>query len=94
MDSNTLIKVVKAIVAEQKTIIGPLAIDQANKVSGIHITQDLGKIEVSGESNQILSNLVAQYEKLFGKASIEACKEALKEMTPQFPSKDLPQILQ
>ena len=93
MDSANLTLVVKSIVTEQFSIMGPLAIEEANKVAGLHLSTDLKSVEASGDSNQILTNLVHQYEKLFGKASIEACRDSVKQILPQLNARDLPQFL-
>lgn len=93
-DNNTAVLIIKAIVAEQKSIIGPMAVDLANKVNGVHISNDLVSIEVGGNTVQVLGDLVKQYEKLFGKASIEACKESIREANISISSKDLPAVLQ
>lgn len=94
MDTRDLTLVVRAIVDEQKNIIGPLAIEEANKVVGLKVSDDLETIQVSGESKNVLADLVGQYEKLFGQASIEVCKDAVREVQPPIPTKDLPAILQ
>lgn len=82
------------IIKEQTTIIGPLAIDQAKKVAGLEVDNMGGLVKISGDGKEVLEKLVGQFEKLFGKASVEACRDAIKEMTPQIPSKDLPAVLQ
>lgn len=74
-------------------IVGPIAIAQAKKVVGLKI-DDIEHIEITGSMKDILSGLVKQYEQLFGRASIEACKDALKESQVNISSKDLPLILQ
>ena len=75
-------------------VVGPLALDQARKVSGVTITDD-GKVTVSAKINvkKTLSSLVSQYEKLFGKASVEVCKDAVKETGIDASSQELPEIL-
>lgn len=91
---SSTIAVVKAIIVEQKTIIGPMAIDQANRVSGLHVSPDLATIEVQGDGKFVISELVMNYKKLFGEAGVMACKEAIKEHHSDFSSSDLPAILQ
>ena len=93
MDSNNLTILVKAVVSEQKLIIGPMAIDEANKVSGLKISSDLKDVEVSGEAKIVLENLVGQYQKLFGQASVEACKDAIRPLLPKMKMEELPQVL-
>ena len=42
----------------------------------------------------VLEKLVKQYEKLFGQASIEVCKDAVREVQNTVSKADLPEILQ
>lgn len=85
-------QLISQIIKEQQLIIGPIAIDQAKHVSGITINS-IDDIRVKGDQIQILSNLVNEYAKLFGRASVEVCRDAIKEITPPIPDDQLPQIL-
>lgn len=93
LSKTDLSTVVKVIVDRQQSIIGPLAIEQANKVEGLHVSNDLGTIDVEGDNNVILENLVKKYETLFGQASVEVCKDAVREVMSQVSEKDVPIIL-
>ena len=93
MDASELKLAVKTIIVQQEQIIGPLAISEANKVPGLKVTTDFKTLDVAGDSKSILTNLARQYEKLFGKASIEACRESIKEVLPQLPPQDIPEFL-
>ena len=94
IDNTTLNKIVKAIVKEQVSIIGPMAIERANKVNGVKLNGDLTQIEINGEAKAVLENLVRQYSNLFGQASVEACKDSIKEVGVTIARNDLPAILQ
>ncbi len=83
---------VSSIIKEQMAIIGPLAVDQAKKVTGLKI-DSITQIEVIGDKKEALAGLVSTYEKLFGKASVEVCKEALKPYLAQIPATDIPDNL-
>ena len=83
---------VAQIIKQQATVIGPLALDQARKVSGLEIMNE-GEIHLNGNGREILEKLVNEYSRLFGKASIEVCKDAIKEIQPPIKSEDLPSIL-
>lgn len=83
---------VSRIIKEQQTIIGPVALDQAKKVSGIQIVS-VDDVKVTGNGKEILENLVNQYARLFGRASIEVCKEAIEPISDKIPVNDLPDIL-
>lgn len=79
------------IIKEQQAIIGPVALDQAKKVAGLTISGD--DIKVTGNKKQTLENLVKQFEKLFGKASVQVCKEAFEPYAEKIPQTDVPDIL-
>lgn len=53
----------------------------------------LDNIKVAGNKKEVLTNLVNQYAKLFGKASIEVCKEAIAPLKDKLPPSDIPDIL-
>ena len=67
-------------------------LDLPKKVFGIEIASG-GEVKFVGNGKEVLTKLVHQYEKLFGKASVEVCKDAVKEMKPQVPQEELPEIL-
>lgn len=83
---------VNRIIHQQETIIGPLALDQARKISGITV-ESTGNVSISGDPKQILNNLVTIYSDFFGLASIEVCKEAVRSMKEHIPLQNLPDIL-
>lgn len=81
------------IIKEQSSVIGPLAVDQARKVRGIRV-DNLENVEIIGDGKEVLGELVMQFEQIFGIASIEVCKEAVKQVKAAITIKDLPTILQ
>lgn len=86
-------RLVEKIIKEQETIIGPIAYEQAMKVSGIAIDPQTKQIALSGDGKDILEKLVKQYEGLFGRTSIEVCKEATRDIVATAPKDQIPQIL-
>lgn len=86
-------QIVDKIIKEQEAIIGPIALEQAQKVPGIKLDEIKHEISVDGDKKQILENLVKQYEKLFGPASIEVCRDAAKGLISQAPKEQVPQLL-
>lgn len=80
------------IIKDQEAIIGPIALEQARKVHGL-VVEDLDKVKIIGNGKEILSNLVDQYSKLFGRASIEVCKESVHSSKADIAKEDLPEIL-
>ena len=80
-------QIVIKIIEEQALVIGPLAWSEAEKVSGLNVNHTSHAIHFSStDQMQVIDKLVAQYERLFGKASHEVCREAvaalIKDMTP------------
>jgi hypothetical protein len=83
---------ISSIIKEQMAIIGPIAIDQAKKISGLKI-ESVTQIEITGDKKEVLTGLIESYEKLFGKASVEVCKEAFKPYSSKIPPTDIPDKL-
>jgi hypothetical protein len=50
-------------------------------------------MKIAGDPKETLIKLVKQYEQLFGQASIEVCKDAIREMKPPIPVDQLPDLL-
>ena len=83
---------IERIIKEQELIIGPLAWREAKKVKGLAVTSS-GAIKVAGSGKKVLGDLVGQYEKLFGPASRDVCREAVKALIPQASKNDIPEVL-
>lgn len=86
------VEAVSRIIKEQQSIIGPVALDQAKKVSGLEVS-GVDDIKIAGNKKEVLGSLVNQYAKLFGRASIEVCKEAFSEVSDKIPQSEVPDIL-
>lgn len=89
---DTFAQAVSRIIKEQQEIVGPLAIDQAKKVEGLEVSS-VDDVKITGKGKDVLGNLVDQYAKLFGRASIEVCKEAFQPFSSKIPTADVPDIL-
>jgi hypothetical protein len=87
-------QIASKIIKEQELVIGPLAWTEAKKVQGMQI--DIAKQEallVDGDPRAAVDRLVAQYERLFGRASREVCREAVSSMLSQLPPAEIPSSL-
>lgn len=73
-------QMVSLIIKEQQNIMGQIALKEATKVSGLTVNT-IDDIVFDGDRIDILNRLVKQYEKLFGNASVEICKEAIEPLT-------------
>ena len=86
-------QVVSKIIKDQELIIGPLAWEQAKKVSGLRIDIAKHEVAIEGNTKDVLEKLVAQYEKLFGQASREVCRDAVRPFLSQVPAEEIPAVL-
>lgn len=93
---NILDKIASNIIKEQELIIGPLAWQEAGKVRGIHILDSKsGAVTVeNGNNKTVIDKLVGQYERLFGRASREVCREAAAPFLANLSLMDTPLSLQ
>lgn len=89
---NSYSQAISQIIRQQQAIIGPVALDQAKKVTGLKVA-DIEHVDVTGNGKEVLASLVKQYSSLFGQASVEVCKDAVREIKPPLPPEDLPEIL-
>ena len=79
------------IIKEQELVIGPLAWGEAGKVRGL--VTNSGKEEVlisDADPKAVIDRLVGQYERLFGRASHEVCKEAAAPLLVTLTLEDIP----
>ena len=82
---------VEKIIKQQEAVIGPLAIEQAKKVQGLKFSG--GKFAVQGNRSKVLEDLVKQYSHLFGRASVEVCKDAVQPLLSKIPAQEVPSLL-
>jgi hypothetical protein len=82
------------IIKEQEMIIGPIAWQEAGKVQGLVIVdENNGKVDVTGNAAEVVDRLINQYARLFGKASTEACKDAVQDLIAELPQDQIPSSL-
>jgi hypothetical protein len=87
-------KIAEKIIREQEGIIGPVALEQAGKVPGLTLNWLKHEVVLVGDKKEIVEKLVEQYEHLFGQASVEVCKDAVKDLISTIPQTQMPQFLQ
>ena len=85
-------KIALRIIREQELVIGPLAWDEARKVQGLQIIGGQVNLQ-SGDPKGIIDKLVAQYERLFGLASHEVCRDAVKDLIREMSPEEIPSSL-
>ncbi len=81
------------IIKEQELIIGPVAWDEAGKVSGLTIDRSHNSVSFSGDGKDIVNRLVAQYERLFGRASHAVCHDAVQDLIAGMSPEEVPSSL-
>ena len=91
-DSTVYSKIATLIVRAQFNVIGPLAFDQAKQVEGVVIGTE-NSVVVQANGKETVEKLVKQFERLFGQASLEVCKDAVRELHIVIPRDFLPEIL-
>ena len=84
---------VQKIIKEQESIIGPVALEQARKVPGLKVNWEKHEVILEGNQKEIIEKLVEQYEYLFGRASVEVCKDAVKSLLSKIPQDKIPTLL-
>ena len=93
MSTNEYEAIIKTVIKAQEAIIGPLALDIANQISGVKVYPGISVIEIKGDAEEILTKLVEKYGEIFGQASIETCKDAMAKVKPELKESDVPDIL-
>ncbi len=92
--ATTFDQISKRIIKEQELIIGPVAWDEARKVSGLTVVNsDTGEVSVSGDGKQTVDSLVGRYTRLFGQASREVCREAVQDILADMKREEVPASL-
>ena len=84
-------KLVKAIIDQTKSIIGPVAIMQANTVKGLEATTT--KARITGDPLKVISNLINAYKTIIGGVAITLAKKAAKSIIEKNPKLKVPKEL-
>ena len=91
----SLDKITSSIIKQQELIIGPLAWAEAGKVLGIKIIdQTHGQVILEdNDPKSAIDKLISQYERLFGRASREVCREAATPFLANLSPAEIPSSL-
>lgn len=94
-DTGLLESMALKIIEEQERIIGPIAIEQAQSVSNLHLKWEKKEhhIEFSGNPSSAINELIKKYSELFGKLSVEVCRSASSDLLSKLPQDQIPNIL-
>jgi len=88
-----LTKIPIRIIKEQELVIGPLAWYEAGKVQGLKIDKSHSSVSFSGDGKETINLLVAQFERLFGRASREVCRDAVQDIIAEMSPEEIPSSL-
>ena len=84
-------KILSRILKEQETILGSLAWQLAEKISGLQIlNKETFEIRIIGEPKAVIDNFVFRCERVFGSFARDACKQAVVYFTADMPTDDIP----
>ena len=89
---DTFEQITQHIVKEQELIIGPLAREEAARVDGI-VVRDDGTVLMTSDKKTAIDQLVARYERLFGRASVQVCRDAAAALLPSLKTGETPDSL-
>jgi len=90
---DTILQIPLRIIKEQELVIGPLAWEEAGKVSGLTIDPSHSSVSLSGDSKDVINRLVGQYERIFGRASYAVCHDAVQDLVAKMPPDEVPSSL-
>jgi len=86
-------EIVERIIKQQESIIGPIAIEQAEHVHNLKLDWSKKDISITGDGAKVVDELVDKYKELFGKISVEVCREAAEPLIKKLPEGKLPKTL-
>ena len=86
-------EMVMRIIQEQELIIGSVAWTEAAKIEGLQVDVRNKAVTIETETKQVIEHLVEQYARLFGEASLEVCRDAVRPLLPDLAEGDVPDIL-
>jgi uncharacterized protein YlzI (FlbEa/FlbD family) len=86
-------QIAEKIIKQQENIIGPVAVEQAQRVPNLTVDWKNHKVSVKGDGTKVIDKLVERYKTLFGQISVEVCKEAAEPLISKLEASQLPKTL-
>jgi len=86
-------QIAEKIIEQQESIVGPVAIEQAKRVTGLKINWAQHEIHVSGNPPAVIDKLIDQFKELFGQIAVRVSKEAAGSMLAKLPADQIPSSL-
>ena len=86
-------QIAEKIIEQQEAIIGPIAVDRAKQVTQLKIDWPQHDVDVQGNPQMAIDELVSRYKELFGQIAVETCKEAASRYLSQLSPDQTPSSL-
>lgn len=87
-------QIARNIIAHQETIIGPVAVEQAQHIPHLQVNWPAQQVAIDGDPVTVIDNLVKAYSRLFGQISVEVSREAAASLVHQLHPNRLPHTLE
>jgi molybdopterin converting factor small subunit len=86
-------QIAEKIIEQQEAIIGPIAVQQAQRVGELTIDWPQHEVAISGNPQTAIDELVEKYKELFGQIAVETCKDAVSRYLAQLSADQVPSSL-
>ena len=93
MSDDIYAQIAVNIIVGQEAIIGPVAIEQAQRVSHLKVDWAAKEVVVDGNKVKVIEDLINKYKELFGQISVEVSKQAAAGLMSQLPANTLQEVL-
>ena len=88
---NVYEKLTKAIIDETNTIVGPVAIMQANTVKGLKVSTV--EVHITANPPKVISDLINAYKTIIGSVAVTLAKKAAEPILEKNPKLKIPNEL-
>lgn len=93
-DLNALFdQIAEKIIEQQEAVIGPIAVEQAKQIRELKIDWPQHDVDVTGNPQQAIDELVEKYKELFGQIAVQVSKDAAASILAQLPADQQPKSL-
>ncbi len=86
-------QIAEKIIEHQETIIGPVAVQQAQQVKGLTIDWPNHTVSITGDEKVAIESLIEAYRVLFGQIAVEVSKDAVAYLSSGLKPEELPNLL-
>lgn len=86
-------QIAEKIIEQQEAVIGPIAVEQAKQIRELTIDWPQHDVDVTGNPQQAIDELVEKYKELFGQIAVQVSKDAAASVLAQLPPDQQPKSL-